>query len=548
MAQVLYLALASWAIYLTVGIENHAILSGSQNLGILVNSDNLLPAQMAWDVHHNWHAWTHFQWPRVPSLVPDMVYFWGAEVFGLSWRQAFLGYDWVIVTAFIGAIGLAAFFMQAKPGRSFGASLLLASLIQCLTVTACYFGQAAFGIMSWKDLLSSLAPATHGDGMLFSLLATAAAAQASEGGRTAKRLALVFCFLGTFCDLLFVFEFLVPFIAVERWPYVKFACIAFVKAVRDSSPQPGKSRWLQRAILRRFVIAALDHGTLIRDLLIASVLGWAATHLLFRQDVAIVDVKALFTTIPLIYKDLFRSPWTAVTILATALLVPYVAVTFARERTGLAGATIGPRPMTRRQLILGTAAGASVISLLMLIPLYVETYNWRYAIAAEIWPATVLIAVIAPRARPAVCIALGALTLVLVQTAFATELRRSPDLLQWHSDVDRCAISAGQHHHLEAGLATYWNSRQTEASSDWKQQVTMIDDLGRPRTWGNDTWYFSHDMARTNSPARFNFIIIDKAMKLPEIVKRYGVPASIHGCPDKAVWIYDHNLVLAKTP
>ncbi|WP_428333500.1 hypothetical protein [Novosphingobium sp.] len=543
-----YIALVCWTIALTVGIYNRAILSSDANIGILVNSDDLLPAQMAWDLHHNWHAWTNFQWPRVPSLVPDMVWFWSAQGAGMSWRQAYLGYTWVIVATFSGAIGIAAHSLQAKSRRSLAASLFLASLVPFAIVTATYFGQAAFGILRWKDLLSVLIPATHGDGMVFALLATATAARAVNGGRIARRLALASCAIGMVCDALFLFEFLIPFILVERWAHVKQAATA----ISLPEPEPGASSpWSQRG--RQVLHVVLQRSTLIRELVLASAGGWLLTDLLYRQPVAIVDSRNPFTTLPLIAPDFIHSPWTTATVIATAVLLAYVWLTFGHDRPGIVAPALVPWPPTSRRLILGTAAGAALISLMLMIPLYVETYNWRYAMAAQIWPATVLVAVAATNTRHGLRVALGCLMLISAQSAFSGPLQRAPALLQWHSNVEMCLIAAGKQHHLGAGMATYWNARQTEASSDWHQQSVLIDDLGRRRMWGNDMWYFDHDMTRIDAPTRFNFIVVDKAVRVPEIVKRYGSPVWIFECHDKAVpdrmlWIYDHNLILANTP
>ncbi|HWU03202.1 MAG TPA: hypothetical protein VN222_10720, partial [Novosphingobium sp.] len=283
------------ALTLASSLFNTCLLSSGEGLDLLVQSDSLLPAQMAWDMHQS-PAWArHFQWPRVPSLFPDMVWFHAAAWLGLSWRHAWLAYTPLILSMLAGAMGGLIAALRGESGvQAWLRGSTLAALAIALGMAAITLLAARTGLAPWKDALMVLAPASHGDGFILSLLATVAAMQAMRGNRKAWRAMLAFCVVGTFGDLLFVAAFLAPLAVASRL----------------SAWQAGGRK-----------AALTGQWGLLRDCTAACLAGWLGQSALFRQSVNEVELHRPADALRGMAGGMATAPWTGLCLLSAGVLI-----------------------------------------------------------------------------------------------------------------------------------------------------------------------------------------------------------------------------------
>jgi hypothetical protein len=111
--------------------------------------------------------------------------------------------------------------------------------------------------------------------------------------------------------------------------------------------------------------------------------------------------------------------------------------------------------------------------------------------------------------------------------------------------MESCLLDAQRTAGLKAGLAEYWYARSIEASSDWRLQ---IDEMGRDGAgwyWGNDRYWFTHDIHDGTRQPGYNYIVIGQLDPQP-IRARYGAPSRVLDCPAGKVWIYDDAAALRR--
>lgn len=181
---------------------------------MIINSDSLVLPRMGWEMWHVPHAWQHFQWPRVPSLFPDMLWFFLAERVGLDWRTRW--------TVFLLSLCLMTVCMASviwRMGNLFWLQSLFLSSVTLTTYVACVSaGVYVKGFRDMSGLLELFLPAYHGSSFMLSLLAaTMANMEYDRGSRIANFYpAACLCLVATFSDPLFVTTFAVPFALSTR--------------------------------------------------------------------------------------------------------------------------------------------------------------------------------------------------------------------------------------------------------------------------------------------------------------------------------------------
>lgn len=89
-----------------------------------------------------------------------------------------------------------------------------------------------------------------------------------------------------------------------------------------------------------------------------------------------------------------------------------------------------------------------------------------------------------------------------------------------------------------AGLAPYWQSRETMASSDWKLQVDQIDENGYAYIWGNNFAAYTHDMTAPERPPVYNFLVANEKIDLIRLEVFFGPPSRYETCDGFDVLIY----------
>lgn len=496
------------------------LLSDSEGIGLLVTSDTLLPMHMAWDTHRFAAAWSSYQWPRIPSLVPDMFYFHGAERLGIGWRRALLGF----IPTMLGllALGMGAIIARVRrcglAQATAQAALALAALMAGLAALA-----AAFGFGPWAAVILVVMPVSHGSGFILSLFAAAAADAALRGSRRAFWATMLLCFVGTFCDLLFVAAFLVPLAVATRIPVIRATMGQGVRTLRNPA-----------AVLR----LAAQNGALVYGGLLACLTGWACQRLLKLQPVGGYLFRHPGDAITQMVRDFGHTPWTGLAAAGSiALIAKAVAVSCQAPDAA------APDRQSERFLIVHGAVAAA-LGLGLLAVTYVDPNSWRYGMACIWWPLTIGLALRRPVRRASVAPA-AARWLIgggLLLAATLLALLRPPPLLTWHSPLETCLTGARARLGLRHGLATYWLARANEASSDWRWQVRPIAENGHVLPWGDDPTLYARDANKPAAPARFNFIVIDPGVDRAAIVGTFGAPARRSACPDAELWVYDHWL------
>jgi hypothetical protein len=185
--------------------------------------------------------------------------------------------------------------------------------------------------------------------------------------------------------------------------------------------------------------------------------------------------------------------------------------------------------------------GAAAIMLTLAavsILIYRDNGGYRYFYTLAWWPiilgAALIAAAVLQYRLAAMAAAALSLTLLLPQMSF-----RPPALLTWTSPVADCLANHRQDDRLDAGLATYWQARPIEASSNWAIKMEAVTQNGGFYYWGNDRQRYL-DLLR-----RFNFLVMDN-LDPHLITRRFGRPDKTFQCPGAEVWIYPQGRLAAK--
>jgi len=188
------------------------------------------------------------------------------------------------------------------------------------------------------------------------------------------------------------------------------------------------------------------------------------------------------------------------------------------------------------------ASASSVLVTVLAIPLYYEgPANFRYASALLWWPliwfAAMLVRVAGPVRGTAVATGLTGTTIVLGFAYFSAGAH-APAVLSLHHPLEACLLEGQRSAGLEAGLAGYWQARAIEASSDWWLQVDQISKDGSAYYWGNDRFWYTHDIHDGARAPRYNYIVM-ATLDESAIRHHYGAPSRTLDCGGTAVWVYD---------
>ena len=348
-------------------------------LALVTNSDALLPADLIWELLNRPHAWHSFQWPRIPSLVPDLLVY-GALQAPFGWRWAQLGYG---VFSLLSVAGLAA--ITATLGGRRTAFVVFLGLVAIVLA-------AEWTLTSTAWHLHLLAPAYHSGAFILSLLTLITVASRRLGFMA------VLAALGTVSDRMFIGTFFLPVTVGLFWLH--------------------RRGEMSRGQALRIAIWALGGCTLgiVAD-------GVVFPRLLFRQaDVAIAPM-ALLRHIATAFGD--RSTWYAIALDAT-LIWPTCRLTMpARTRFWWIVASV-----------------ASTGSLLLGLGLWDDDGAQRYLSAVLWWPLILWAPLLAQSiGRYAEVTALAVLAAVVA--SFAAALPKRHPLLAWQDPIAACLAPTG---------------------------------------------------------------------------------------------------------
>ena len=465
----------------------------------LIGSDTLLPAAFFWDVLHHGYAWSGFQQARVPSLFPDLLIYGMAQVVTGSWRVAMA--LWVVlVVVWLVAVASWITARVTQSGREAATLAVLLLVMLVMTAAALPFPWLASG----TDIEGSgqfpyvliLLPVAHGGPFLLGLTAAAVASQALERPGTFNTigLALLSC-AAAGSDLLYVNSVLMP---------------------------------LTAAAVGGLFVGTIARRTAVRLLAAAwagSALGWLWAQMLNRQPLPLQTARAIEWNVVRFLTHFGHQPGMVIVWASLALLLASDL-----RRRGLRG-WIG-------NFWSVFAATSALGSLVPLVLFYDDVSSYRYALAFLWW--TVILGAAAlvrlSRRRPALLRLSVAILIAALASFDLTAGLHVPRVFRWDSPLASCLQNAG----LQAGFAEFWTAAPTSAASDWKLQVLPITQMGAAYYWGNDRFWYSHDIHDGSRRPPYRFIVMDD-LPAPRVAAAYGQADRVMMCGSTVVWVYDDS-------
>ncbi|MFM7027894.1 MAG: hypothetical protein ACKOXK_04365 [Chakrabartia sp.] len=329
-----------------------------------------------------------------------------------------------------------------------------------------------------RGFLQFFYPESHGNALLLALIATGLP-------KERRFLLLLVCVIGTISDFLFVTSFVLPLL------------LAMILTGRRS-----------QADLRHLLIAMAGYA-----------IGGLVRGQMFMQTVFTVPLLDRLKQAPDILLAMSKGemPW----LIGIGMALMLIAAFRAHRQA----------PHDVRSFLLLQASLAALGGLGLAFLALLDEAGWRYAMPSLWWPVAVIVPHLPAPRRWAGTLALAISALLLPYTSQA--------LRTWRSSTEACVAQVPG---LQSGLATYWFSRQTEASANWQRHIATIDAQGAPYILANDVASYWRDGGNPHRPARFNFIIVDKGADPAALRARYGAPARRIACPKVDLWVYDEWL------
>ncbi len=446
-------------------------------LDTVFSSDLQLPASQHWNLLHRPWGWFTFQQPRVDSLFPDQFVYHLLAFVLADPRQVTLTYAVISLGAFYALGGLCA--ARLAQTAVLPSALAVAALFNVAATAAHLTGRTYIAY----DLM--MMPVTHSGPFLMSL-----GLFLLRGRRRAE---MIIAFAGCVCDPLFLVYGVIPLLG------------SAVLAERPAS-------------LRALEAAASPH---LRTLIIA-LAGYLLPGLMFIQKTYNQTFAEWSANDALMWHDLLRPEINAI------MLVPALAY------LGLLAARAWRGRLDAGRLFIMTALAAP-------IPLFVYFYHddtcVRYLLPLYVWPLIALAAALVRAFRTVVTI-VAALSLAAGSAMAAAAGQFAAPILSWRLPIEACIDRLAPEAGLRAGLAAYDLARPVSVSSGFRRQVEQVNVIGQPYLWGNDPYWYTHDIARPAEPAPFNFIVMAK-LHSPSILAAYGAPDRTYGCPGSEIWVYD---------
>ncbi len=475
----------------------------------LIGSDTLLPAAFFWDVLHHGYAWSGFQQARVPSLFPDLLIYGIAQVVTGSWRVAMA--IWVVVVV-VWLVAVASWISArvTQSGRQVATLAVLLLVMLVMTAAALPYPWLASGAdiggSGQFPVVLILLPVAHGGPFLLGLTAAAVASRALErpGAFITVGLALLSC-AAAGSDLLYVNSVLIP---------------------------------LTAALAGGLWVGTVTTRTAVRLLAAAwagSALGWLWAQMLTRQPLPLQTARAIEWNIVRFLTHFGHQPGMIIVWGSLPLLLASDV-----RRRGLRG-WVG-------NFWSVFAATSALGSLVPVVLFYDDVSSYRYALAFLWW--TVILAAAAlvrlSRQWPALLRLPVAIMIVALALVDLTAGLHVPRLFRWDSPLASCLQNAG----LRAGFAEFWTAAPTSAASDWKLQVLPITQTGAAYYWGNDRFWYTHDIHDGSRRPPYRFIVMDD-LSAGHVTAAYGQSDRVMMCGSTVVWVYDdpdqlyHHLVTA---
>ena len=479
-------------------------------IGMTINSDSLVLPQMGWEMSHVPDAWRHFQWPRVPSLFPDMLWFWGAEGLGVDWRLAWNGFFLFSLSLMTLCLGAVVWRMGTL---SFSRALFVSSLTLAAYVAFVSSGAHVSALSDISGLLEIFLPAFHGSSFMLSLLAaTTANIACDRGNRIADFVPTAcLCAVSTFSDPMFITTFAVPFFLSTR-----------MFAVRHRGANSVTRSMCQGIGPPLF-------------LLFSCLVGFVGQEFLYKQSLSGTVKHFPLVAFPkIIYFSLFSVRASFCLVFVLLSVIPFLKI-----RSEICGNKIEPC----REMLFYQGYTASIISLFILSVSYVDLSIYRYALPATWWSIIFIISNIDSKSVRKISNGfLVSLPFIILFFIFMGWKGNRNALDGWHAPLESCISRNHDRLGLRDGLAGYWVSRKIEASSDWKLQVEQVTGGNHMFIWGNNPDLYTHGLHRFDKPPYFNYVIDDGKGEMQGLYREMGPPSHILHCPEADVLVFSRQI------
>ncbi|HEV3176104.1 MAG TPA: hypothetical protein VGZ72_08950 [Stellaceae bacterium] len=489
------LVVAGAAVGCLVLFDNKSFLDAA------IQSDSLQLASAVWDYSSHDYAWAGLELARAPSIVPDLLVYGAIQLATGSWRLASLGYGGASLLAFAALAGLIVRDITGcarRAGAQAALLLALAVLLLELPITAA------------SRHLVLLLPSHHGGSFILSLAALSVARgwlMQPKGPTLVVLLGLVIA--GVLSDVLFVITGVGALLAVLAW----------------------------MSLRRRIGLARL--GLMLGCLAVGIAGARGLDRLLIREPMPAIDWESVPARAHAFLSSLVELAAGAPLTVLLADAVPLMALVVYPLVAGRKSKGDGAIEAVEFWWV---ASAGSVLASVLAMPLHYEDLaSYRYATALLWWPPIWAAAGLTRWAGWArgsvVATALGGVAVVLA-FAYFWPGPHVPALLSLPRPLEACLVEGERFAGLKAGLADYWRARTVEASSDWRLQVDQIDRVGAALYWGNDRFWYGHDIHDGARAPEYNYIVM-AGLDEGAIALHYGAPSRTLDCGGVAVWIYD---------
>jgi hypothetical protein len=464
---------------------------------LFTNSDSLLPADLVNDFINHPQSIAFFQFPRIPSFFPDLLFYFIITVSVHSWIAVLVLYACTMLFLMI----LACSIICCQISRtSLGRAIMtvLSCTIIALIIATVLDGPA-------NGLLYIMIPVYHSGPFLAALYGLILAKYCFNRPSQKSHIALVLiAVLGTLSDRLFIGAFLIPLLG--------FVLVTMV-ATRGDEIDIKQQHW------KILGLAAMGCAAgYASDLLIFS-------HWLLREPDLPIDVGRRLDQLNNIWLDgnVWFETFCTIFVLAVSLIWTSCSL--------------------NRNYWLAIAS-ASTVGFLLILPLLWDGWPSTRYVQPIWWWALVIAAATLSRIESRfvssgiVVVAIGMLIAFTLLRHDAFEIRQ---ITNRREPLEACLIQLKKKRIIGNGFADYWVARPMDVESDWRLQVDQITPPGTVFIWGSNTRDYLYSREFPSQRATFDFILI-KGLEQGQLARRFGLPDKVATCPTSAVWIYrDQN-------
>ncbi len=509
-------AVAGWLI-LALGTILLFLLNRNDVVAVrhLTNSDSLFPTIFSWDFLRQHYSWAGFQFPRIPSFVPDLALYLPLFSALGDYRQAIFVYAIVQAFAFFALGGVVV-------SRIAGCPVINGALVLLMVMTGVLLIDRFFPPIPHHRLIFT--QVEHGGVVLISLAALVSTLPLlTRWGWAAAGALVTICFLGFLSDRLFAFAH----------------CLAAATGLAVL--------WFLTLLPRHRALA------IVACVAAGVALALVADRLLFRQpDIRPSEVADHFAQFVVGTGAFLRHARVSATLtLAIPILVFIGAGIWWLGRRVSGGPqssvlTFRDNDVTPMFAWIYFAVGMTAV-IPITAAIYIDEGGYRYLGTLLYWPIlgmAIILASLIPRiVMPMSFAYLPVVAAIIFATAGHNGF--APLILRWENPLSMCLLKERDALGLKAGLAEYWVARPAMVGTGFSLQLDQITRSGDAYLWSNNWTWFDRSYADPSVPPQYNFIVMNEIHE-SEVRQKFGSPDRIAVCDTFTFWLYDDTAALRR--